>query len=107
MAELNTEIIVPPMSVDTKKLDEIGYFLQDNNTKPNEEQEKITSQLCIKASDIADVYLLSHIDEPSGADDPKTTNMSTLDEIKYHAGKLDDDRSVLFADTAIIQEALQ
>lgn len=106
MAELNTEIIVPPMSVDTKKLDEIGYFLQDNNTKPNEEQEKITSQLCIKASDIADVYLLSHIDEPSGADDPKTTNMSTLDEIKYHTGKLDDDRSVLFADTADYSRSL-
>lgn len=89
-----------PARVDIKKIEEVGFFLQESNFEPNETQERLVNRLSLRASDITDVYLLSYIDEPSSVDDPRTIGMKLQEEARYHESRQDYERSKLFYDVA-------
>jgi len=71
-------IIAPTVEVKRPSID-VGYLglqLQSSDSKPSENLSKLSDRLSIRCSDVADMYLLSFVDESHHIDDPKTKGMN-------------------------------
>jgi len=82
-------IIAPTVEVKRPSID-VGYLglqLQSSDSKPSENLSKLSDRLSIRCSDVADMYLLSFVDESHHIDDPKTKGMNGKEEIQYYFTK--------------------